>query len=378
MKSSVSFLAVDIGTEAIKALVFHRENKRIIVEDSCLCYFDYFRDPGFDFRRESLRKGIAEAVDVLKSRNKLSNDKIFISLPPDICKGRIVKAVYNRADKDSLINKREAEEICRQVFEDARRKLLENYSRESGILPQDIIFLHQSIDEIKIDGYIVAGLQGFKGENLEMSILSSFLPKVYSNEFSVLFRTLGFKDLEITHEIQDIASLIGSGQDALFVDVGGSLTQIILVKNGKIEGFNELKDGGRTFSLAVSHNLGLNFDESRILKEKYAKEELTEGARSKLKEIFSTYLRAWFEGFTKILEYAQTSLPVDIFIFGGGSNLPEIKVMLSSGSWTRASFAFVPKVGFIPNERLRDIDILVQNFDKQINMRLLLICLEHA
>jgi len=379
MKPPHLYLALDVGTEAIKTAVFQSENNKIEIVDNQLLYLDVSAGfNGKELKLDVIKKEILDIVKSVRSRNKIDEGKIFLALPPDILKAKIKRISLKREKKDRKIDRKEETETFQYVASALKTKAAEDYSREAGILPNDLTFAEIQILETRIDGYIVEHLESFKGEGLEFLALVTFLPTIYFEEFNKFFHSLGFKDLKISHEIQNITKLIQKDQDSMFIDIGGEITLITLIKKGKIESFYELKSGGRVFSLALSQYLGMNIFEARILKEKYSDKLLSEETQRTIEEIFSPYIRYWFENLKNALRMIQTPLPSNIFIFGGGSRLPEVQKVLNDGGWGDIPFIFPPKVSFISTKDLKTINFRTKEIDGPIDIPVLLICLNYA
>jgi len=379
MKPTHLYLALDVGTEAIKAVVFKSENNKIEIVDNQLVYLDVSAGfNGKELRLDVVKKEILDILKGARNRNKIDEGKIYLSLPPDILKAKIKRIGLKREKKDRKIDRKEETEIFQYIASALKTKAAEDYSREAGILPNDLTFAEIQILETSIDGYIVEHVESFKGEGLEFLALVTFLPTIYFEEFNKFFHSLGFKDLKISHEIQNITKLVQKDQSGVFIDIGGEITLITLIKKGKIESFYELKSGGRVFSLALSQYLGMNIHEARILKEKYSDKLLSEETQRTIEEIFSPYIRYWFENLENALRMIQTPLPSDIFIFGGGSRLPEVQKVLNNGGWGDIPFIDPPKISFISTKDLKTINFRTKEIDGPISISVLLICLNYA
>lgn len=134
------------------------------------------------------------------------------------------------------------------VIEQAKKNISRIYAEDHGIMPQDIHFIVLKISGIKIDGYEVEKISGFSGETIEFKFVATFLPKHYLEIFERIFNQLGLKILRITHEIELLPDIISNtASDGIFIDLGGDITQIFLVRKGELEKFEEVNVGGRIF-----------------------------------------------------------------------------------------------------------------------------------
>ncbi|PIS39766.1 MAG: hypothetical protein COT33_00235 [Candidatus Nealsonbacteria bacterium CG08_land_8_20_14_0_20_38_20] len=391
-KEKELFLVLDIGTEAVKVLIFEKRQGKISVLGGGLEYFDRFRalESG-KFETEVIKKTISKAVEEAQKESGVKTNSIFLGFSCDILKGRTISYSLKRKEnkflflknqvsvpkffkfrnreseiKNKRVDEKEEGEIKETVLREAKKKIAESYALQKGILPQDIQFQELRILETKIDGYRVPSLLGYDGEKADFKILATFLPKYYlESNFSdfisppiiPIIREMGFKILEIRHPIVGLLSFLSQYPDALLLDIGGEVTQIFLAKRGILEEISEFETGGRQFSQILSENLGLSELEARNLKHRYSKRDLTEESRREIGKLLKISTHLWFQGLKeKLREIGSGIFPSEFFIFGGGALLPEIEEILEQGDWEDISFAEPPKVKFLQSKDLINIE----------------------
>ena len=302
-RTNECFLALDIGTEAVKVLVFERDlpaarqgNQTYHILGAALEYFDGLNP--FDNS-----KVIVKMKEAVKQAGKIPKDTLLV-LPANILKSRIYFQSIARDNPKEIISKKEEQNIL-------------GYIRK-----QDVEIIEFEILEIKIDGYEIPKLIGYAGKNIEFRILMSFLPKDYLDN-------LGLKFLKIINPIKNLASILKITQ-GVFLDVGGTVTQICLVRSGKIEAISDFEGGGSDFTRAISQTLGIAERDARNFKERYSRGELTELTGKKTKEILANPAKEWSLKLKSKLQSMKGFIPSDYFIFGGGSQLPEIKELIGN------------------------------------------------
>lgn len=353
MEKGEYFLALDLGTETVKAAILKKEGQKPIILGVGLEYYEQFGVwDGKDLEKDILKKTISKAVEKAQEQAKIKPKSVLLGLPADIFKARIIFEECNRVvgerSPKKIIEAKEKKEIQQKILAQAKKNIAENFCRDSGILPQDLEFLNLAILEIKIDGYLVPEISGYDGENLEFRILATFIPKYYLENFRKAINNLGFKIVKIIHSAQNLSSVLGRERPTgMFLDIGGEITQIFLMKNRKLEKIEEFKNGGKAFSEVLSQTLGLSEKRARILKERYSRGLISKESRPRFKEIFSSPLQEWFENLKAKLRITKGLIPSDIFIFGGGSLFPEIEEVLSEEGWGELPWAGEPRVKFI-------------------------------
>ncbi len=361
------FLVLDIGTEAIKALIFKREqlakkdNKKIIVLGASQQYFE--KSGVFDsrdFEEEVLKKTISKAIKETQEQAGIRTTLTLLSLPATILKGRIVFQFFERKKAKEEISEVEEKIIYDQVLRNVQKEISQKFAEEFGILPQDIQGISLKFLGRKIDGYAVSTFQGYKGKILEFKILSAFLAKNYLENIKKIIEDLGLgilnpvrdsgnkakdqkedisnrvkiiyppENLPFTffpEKVKGLPVIQGIKKDVIFLDVGGEVTQIFLVKDGNLERINEFGMGGKIFSQSLSNTLGINEERARDLKERYSNKLLSPEIRERIKEILAGEQRDWYEGLKSGIKEMKIEglFPSTVFFFGGGSQLPEIQ-----------------------------------------------------
>ena len=340
------FLALDIGTETVKTLVVKEGvlGKTVILGAS-LKYFDQFGvfDDGI-FSQEIVKKTISETIKEAQeqsltrpnlgeedksSSSPFANARVAkVSLPADIFKVEVSFQSFFRKNFQKIIDEKEEKEILETVLTKGEKEISQRFGKKIGILPEDFKFLNFKILEIKINGYEVPKLSGYKGKNLDFKILFTFLAKSYFENYQKIFRELKLEILKIYHPFEKFNLFLNMG-DGVFLDIGGELTQGFLLKNGNLEKIFDFPVGAKRFSQTLSETLGILPARCRALKERYSKGELSEEVRKRVNQIFAKDINLWFQNLNDNLKF----LPKKVFLFGGGSLLPEIGEILEQNEF---------------------------------------------
>lgn len=318
-KKNECFLALDVGTEAVKAAVFERESQNYRILGSALQYFDESRPFGND---KVILKAKEEAV---RWAGKIP-EGLLLNLAPNILRSRVRTFIFIRKNPEKIIEGHEAKTIIEIALKETEKEITRSLAKNSGILPQDIKFIDSKILEIKIDGYEVLKLLGYGGRDLEFKVLASFLPNGYFENFSRLFKD--FEKLRIVAAVKNL-SVLGVA-DGVFIDIGGEITQICLIRNNNIEIIDEIERGGNDFSRAISQSLGMRLAEARFFKERYSLGILANDTRERTKEILSSSVGEWHSALKSKLKIVKGLIPSAFFVFGGGCLLPEIEELITN------------------------------------------------
>jgi cell division ATPase FtsA len=351
------FLAIDIGTEAVKSLIFKKEDNKNIILGKGLEYFEEAESfKNLDFPEEILKKTIAGAVEQVSKIAKPKN--IFLGLPANVLIAKIVNQNFERKNPKEPISQSEKEKIEEEIFRCVKNKIAREFSQKTGLLPQDFHFSNLKILETKIDGYEVPSILNLSGRNLEFKVLAVFLSKYQLEKIKRICQNLNLKILKISHLAENLNQLFPEEKiNAIYLDIGGKTTNIFLVEKGKLTGISQFNQGGINFTEKIYRQLGLSFSDARILKENYSQSILSEKVQKRVKEIFSDVLQGWFENLKENLKkFPQKLLPANFFLFGGGSLLPDISEILETGNFSPLTFISKPKIEIIYPQKLKNIE----------------------
>ncbi len=361
-KKKENFLILDIGTEAVKAVILREKEGKISILQSSLEYFEDYG--GFNSQnpeRKVWEKAILKTFQNLNlaEAKKRTNFSVILGLPADFLKARVISQNFKRAPAKKIIDEKEAKEIFQMISAKAREAISLIYSQNSGILPSELQFINLKILEMKIDGYRVPTLQRYDGGNLDFKILATFLSKNHLKEAENVHQTFRLKENKIVHQAEGLPSFFSKISGGIFLDVGGEITQIFLVRNNLFENIDEFRTGGEIFSRALAEKLGLTLPEARILKERYARRELSQESSERIKEIIYSAVQTWFKNLKSKLKEMKTDglLPSPVFLYGGSSQLPEISEILRDGDWSSFHFAGQPEIGIL---RPSDFKIIIE------------------
>jgi len=358
------FLVLDIGTEAVKSLIFRREEgKNIILGSDLKDYYPLGIIDEKDFEKKEMEEIVSEVITQAKKKAKINikGCVTFWRLPGTILKERVVPLFWERKDPKKIISQEKENEICKEITNETREKISKGIFQKSGILPQDLLFLDTKILQRRIDGYEINQLAGFSGRNLELRALFAFLPKNYLESIKRITKKLRLGSLKIILESESLISAFSDQKlTGIFLDIGGKLTQITLMKEGKLIGFNSFEMGGEFFSQKLAQTLGIDKARAEDIKIRYAKRILSEEVRERIRDMLSFSIQAWFDNLKiklkEISEKEEKILPSTIFLLGGGSLLPEVEEILSGGNWEDLSILSQPKVNFISLKDFKNIE----------------------
>lgn len=356
-------LALDIGTEYAKALVFESE------DDLSATVIGVGRKrQGLAHMQSGTVADIAAVVEncraALVEAEKMSGrdcSQVVIGIAGELVKGFSTTLSVERKRPDSPITNPELERLIEQIEQEASAEAQQTITWETGLPNVDVRLVHATVASAGIDGYPVTNPVGFQGRHLRVSVFNAYAPLVHLAALESVVEQLGLVLTKVVAEPYAVArSLTGeqaAQSGALFIDVGGGTTDIAVVRQGSVESTRMFALGGRAFSKSLADRLGIGFEEAEQIKIAHAAGDDVEAA-DEVAAIIGEDVAVWAAGVELVLEeFGQEGLlPGRIEVCGGGSALPEVLAALESDRFaTGLPFARKPTISLMAPEEVTDV-----------------------
>lgn len=356
-------LALDIGTEYAKALVFETEDgseARVIGVGR--------KRQGLSHMQSGTVADIPAVVDncraALEDAEAMSQRdclKVVIGIAGELVKGFTTTRSIERKRPDSSVTDSELERLLEDVEHEASAEAQRTITWETGLPNVDVRLVHASVAGAGIDGYAVTNPVGFQGRHLRVSVFNAYAPLVHLGALESVVHQLGLQLIKVVAEPYAVArSMAGEqlGQSgALFIDVGGGTTDVALVRSGTVEGTRMFALGGRAFTKSLADRLDLSFDEAEQRKIDHASGIAVEDG-DEVAAIIREDVAVWAAGVELVLEEfgKEGLLPGRLQLCGGGAALPEIQAALEADDFaTELPFSRRPAVSMMDPSAVKDI-----------------------
>ncbi len=345
-------IALDIGTEFVKALIFRVDH-------------DVAHVIGVGRQRQKLSDmqggtvtdigGVIKNCEVALERaaeqaGRLP-DQVILGIAGELVKGATTTIKYTRPEPTTQLTVDELKTIMLEVqqrsFERARAQL----AAESGHDEIDVRLVNSAIVDVRIDGYKVTNPLGFQGKEIHVGIFNAFAPIVHLGALQTIAAELELEVLSIAAEPYAVARVTGPEESlefsAIFIDIGGGTSDIAVVNQGGVVGTKMFALGGRAFTKRLAAELGVSFTVAEVKKLAYAVGELEQEEAKQLAQFLKPDVEVWLQGVELTLEEFSSLdlLPSRILLCGGGSGLPEIVSQLETSDWhAHLPFARKPRI----------------------------------
>lgn len=284
-----------------------------------------------------------------RAKSKVKN--LLIGVASEIIYGQNFSYISKRENPDIKIDMREFKNVVHnaeiKAYEDIRKKFV----MKSGYKETDVSLINYKIQEIRVDGYRVPNPIDFSGEELFVSIFNAYLPIFYKKLFEDTANQLGFNFLGLVYEPYAVFSamikIYGKDFEGIIIDIGCKTTRVSLVRKGRLEEVKAFSFGGESFTQKIASHFTIGFWEAENIKIRYSQNKLSESAKLVIEELLRNELSIFLSGLEMILsDFSRANLlPGDIFLHGGGGDMPLIDAIIRKRNWKKdLSFLNSPKI----------------------------------
>jgi cell division protein FtsA len=207
---------------------------------------------------------------------------------------------------------------------------------------------------VRVDGKLVTDPVGFRGCEISATVFAALARAGTIEIWRRVARELEFSALILT--AVPLALVAGQAEpQGILLDVGGATTGLTLWRAGRPLAVGFLPVGGATLTSALIRAWGLSPEKAEQLKWAYASGQLADDDKTQVLEAMFPALRSWLDRTEIALAglCPDYDLPARLFLFGGGSGLPEMMEAAHALAWSEGlHFERYPQV-----ERLRPTDI---------------------
>ncbi|MBP7060362.1 MAG: pilus assembly protein PilM [Candidatus Moranbacteria bacterium] len=359
-------LALDIGTEVVKALILRIEKnarRGVVIGVGRVPQKIGNMQSGAVSDISGVIESSRQAIVLAKEKAGIKRvEKSIIGIAGELVKGTTTTVHYERVNPEMHIGVPELKMIIQKVQEKAYERIKKQLAWETGQNDIDVKLINAAVVDVRIDGYHVQNPVNFQGRSVSMSVFNAYAPMIHLGALQTIADELDLDLLSIAAEPYAVARSVEVEDmldfSAIFIDVGGGTTDIAVVRNGGLEGTKMFALGGRAFTKRLAQEFQLSFEIAEKMKLDYANGRLSPTDAERVAQLFADDCRIWLGGVElSLVEFAETDLlPSRIFLCGGGSALPGIKQSLLTQEWAETlPFAKAPHVSYLQPKDIASI-----------------------
>lgn len=368
IKTENILLALDIGTEFVKAVIAEKtndDNLNIIgVGKEHQNMGNMYAGAIADIQAvvSTCEKALSRAEEMAGVVSKTC----VVGIAGELIKGNTRTVRYKRKDSNKPITDNEMQQIIQKVQEKAGEQAKQEIALETDNPEVEVRLINSAIVSLSIDGYKVSNPIGFKGSDLMIQFYTAFAPLVHISAIEKVCAELNLDLLAVAVEPFAVCRAclgneLESNFSAIVMDIGGGTTDIAVVDDGGVEGTKMFGIGGRSFTHQIANRTGLDYDTAEAVKLQiggvsldqltlmHRDETVAEAERrneiqtilstperaKKINEAISDNIEVWLGGVTVALEDFPLieALPTKILLCGGGAGLSALQEKLATSDW---------------------------------------------
>ncbi len=361
-------LALDIGTEFVKAVIAEKtndDNLNIIgVGKEHQNMGNMYAGAIADIQAvvSTCEKALSRAEEMAGVVSKTC----VVGIAGELIKGNTRTVRYRRKDSNKPITDNEMQQIIQKVQEKAGEQAKQEIALETDNPEVEVRLINSAIVSLSIDGYKVSNPIGFKGSDLMIQFYTAFAPLVHISAIEKVCAELNLDLLAVAVEPFAVCRAclgneLESNFSAIVMDIGGGTTDIAVVDDGGVEGTKMFGIGGRSFTHQIANRTGLDYDTAEAVKLQiggvsldqltlmHRDETVAEAERrneiqtilstperaKKINEAISDNIEVWLGGVAVALEDFPLieALPTKILLCGGGAGLSALQEKLATSDW---------------------------------------------
>lgn len=359
-----SYLALDIGSEYVKALVFNlKEDKINIIGYGKHAYPHSVIQEGVIKDIEQVVDNCELAITQASLQAGIRPAETVMGISGEQVKGFMTVVQFERSNSKEKINTKEMNNIIEKVQKTAYENSLKRFKQEIGNEDLEIKLVNAALTHIMIDGERVVDPIGFRGKKMQVGVFNVYTPLVQLSNLQKIATNLGLEIMSVVAEPYTLAEAIIPDDDldfeAVIIDVGGSTTDVTIVQHQDVVATKMFSLGGQCVTTEIATAFDIPYEEAEELKQKYAAKEIEDEKQlKKIKKAIKYALDFWQTGLEVILhEFSELEyLPSSILLAGGGSLLPEIEELIKeTAAKKRLHFAKDVEISTLSVQRFEHI-----------------------
>ena len=360
VKDDDTILALDIGTEYVKAVIARQDKKGgldvIGIGRAHQAASNMYAGAIADIPAVVgvCERALSQAEKMSGTTSKLT----VVGIAGELIKGNTSTVRYRRKNGNKPLSEQEMSLIIKRVQDRAGEIARKEIADETNNPNVEVRLINSAIVSIAIDGYKISNPIGFKGTDVVIQFYTAFAPLVHISAIEKVCAELSLDLLAVAVEPFAVCRAclgddIDSGFSGIVMDIGGGTTDIAVVDDGVVEGTKMFGIGGRSFTHQIAETLGVDFDTAEKYKLSIKNPaKVPADVRDKMLMAVRRNLAVWLSGVEITLDEFNLNdmLPNKILLCGGGAGLNELQEVLATTDWFKElPFARRPVVHLVEN-----------------------------
>ena len=358
------FTILDIGTTFAKAMIVkvNGDHAEVLGVGRHQQSFTHMSD-GIITDIPSVIANCNEALQKAeKAAGVISAPSAIIGISGELVKGTSTTVSTQRSQPTKQITSKELESLITAAQGQVLKKVKERVAAEIGYGNPDVQIMNATVISVRIDGQLVTNPIGFRGQHISLTLFGAFAPLAQLGAVESVAQGLDLTLVTIVAEPYALARCLAGNASAdsgaIFIDIGGGTTDIVLVRQGGIEGMRTFALGGHVLTRSIATGKGISIKEAERLKISYSNGELDSNSHNEIKALLAPECQNWIDSVELLIEEMSKGelLPPAIYLMGGAISLNDLQQRLEKFDWTeRLPFSRQPLIRVVQPEMIGSI-----------------------
>jgi len=324
-------LFLDIGSGKVSAALVYfppsSENKKPTVLVFATNKIPVFEDVSFETFFSGMKKALeASLLEVLKQKKySPKNVRCFLASPWYVSK---IRSLVYQKNSDFVVTEKLVSDLLQKEVISCTEEELKRY-RDAG---DDARIIEKRTTSILLNGYPVKNPIGRKTNSLEMTLFLSISPELILHTIESIIKkhisphSINFFPF-ILSAFLVAREVILSVSDFIMIDVGGEVTDMLLIRSGNISGTVSFPFGNHFLYRRIASEFIVSIDDARTLFSLYIDDTLELDRKNRLEKVLLNAHAGWMQAFQEALSKINKERVV-----------PETIILIAPGifgSWIR-------------------------------------------
>jgi len=356
-------LILDLGTSTVKALiVFVDQNELHVAGRAYVKYGPTLAHGGVITDIGGMAAVCREAIQQASQQAGYQPQSVIFGVSGQLVESVTTTVHYDRAHPEQALDATELKNIIYKIQQRSSERLRHVLREKFDDTHPDVELIHAAVVDVQLDGYILENPIGFQGKRLTLTIFNAYIPLVYASMMQGLAKQLDLQLLSIAAQPYGLSKILAAEDrqdyNGIFIDVGHTSTDVVVIKRGSVEGMQCFAFGGQAFTRAIQSALKVPSERAEKIKLEHGLGKLNKHSADKVSEALMQDAKVWLSGVEIALkEFADLKLlPSRIYLTGGSGSLSELRRVLLTKAWaTNLPFSNKPYPEVISPDELDNV-----------------------
>ncbi len=290
------------------------------------------------------------ALEEVTLKSSITAKKTLIGLSGGVVHSKSYRVRIRRENKDVGLSSKEFEKLAKEVEEKTLARATEDFNKEgfATYIRIESVFTGYMVDGVKVITPI-----DLPGSEIEITVLHYFMDEARIRLINSLLDQLNLEAISVVDTSTAVALALNETYgDYIFIDIGGSVTQVVVIERSKVMATGSLFIGGVDIGMKIADKFQMTLEQAENMKLQYTQGHLDQNRSFTVHQEIEKVIEILVEAIADFLKSVKANyLPSNMVIGGEVRHLTEIKSAFASYPWMKeGKFNTFPKVEILSGQ----------------------------